>query len=273
MTALATAIGRGTLAARPAAGSPGRVYFVTDGTATLYRDNGSSWDSIEGAGGGGGAPLGAQYVVGAAHADLTAEVVIPSLVAAHPDVPPASPATQNDEFDGSSLDAKWTNVSSAGVTVGGSVLQVAMVNAAANEFRQAFTPAAATAFTITAKFVGCQFMENTDYFGLIVMDAANANIANCDVRYTSGMLFNKDAPGAAQTVAFRGNPAEFYIRLARSAADVYTFSVSFDGRKYTTLGLGTGTSATTVAKLGLRFGQTASPTWTKHGGCDWVRVT
>lgn len=46
MTALATAIGRGTLAARPAAGSPGRVYYVTDGTPTLYRDNGSSWDSI-----------------------------------------------------------------------------------------------------------------------------------------------------------------------------------------------------------------------------------
>lgn len=41
---------RGTLAARPAAGSPGHLYFVTD-TSTMYRDNGSSWDSVEGAGG------------------------------------------------------------------------------------------------------------------------------------------------------------------------------------------------------------------------------
>lgn len=50
MTSLAVLIGRGLLSVRPAAGTPGSIYYATD-TATLYRDNGSSWDSIEGAGG------------------------------------------------------------------------------------------------------------------------------------------------------------------------------------------------------------------------------
>jgi hypothetical protein len=42
-------IGRGLAAARPAAGVPGRLYYSTD-TAILERDNGSTWDSIEGTG-------------------------------------------------------------------------------------------------------------------------------------------------------------------------------------------------------------------------------
>jgi len=51
MATLGSVIGRGTLAARPAAASAGRLWFATDGSGTLYRDNGSSWDSVEGAGG------------------------------------------------------------------------------------------------------------------------------------------------------------------------------------------------------------------------------
>ncbi|MEO7398394.1 MAG: hypothetical protein ABIW84_07510 [Ilumatobacteraceae bacterium] len=50
MTLLGTAIARGTLAARPASASAGRLYFDTT-NSIMYRDNGSSWDSVEGAGG------------------------------------------------------------------------------------------------------------------------------------------------------------------------------------------------------------------------------
>lgn len=54
MPNLPTVVGRGTLAARPAAGTAGRLYYVTD-DSTLYRDNGSAWESVgEAAGGGGG---------------------------------------------------------------------------------------------------------------------------------------------------------------------------------------------------------------------------
>lgn len=46
MSILASVIGRGVLASRPAAGSTGRLYEATDTTPpTVYRDNGSSWDA------------------------------------------------------------------------------------------------------------------------------------------------------------------------------------------------------------------------------------
>lgn len=47
MAVLSSVIGRGTLAGRPAAGRAGRLYFATDAAGTMYRDNGSSWDSVE----------------------------------------------------------------------------------------------------------------------------------------------------------------------------------------------------------------------------------
>lgn len=45
MSTLATTIGRGVTGSRPAASEAGRLYFDTT-VSILYRDNGSSWDSI-----------------------------------------------------------------------------------------------------------------------------------------------------------------------------------------------------------------------------------
>lgn len=45
MALLSNIIGRGTLAARPAAGTAGSLYYATDGPA-LYRDNGTTWDAL-----------------------------------------------------------------------------------------------------------------------------------------------------------------------------------------------------------------------------------
>lgn len=49
MAKLDTVIMRGLHADRPAAGTGGRLYYETD-TSTLYRDSGSTWESIEGVG-------------------------------------------------------------------------------------------------------------------------------------------------------------------------------------------------------------------------------
>jgi len=46
MAKLGDMIGRGLLAARPAAGTEGRLYEATDAVPpTVYRDNGASWDT------------------------------------------------------------------------------------------------------------------------------------------------------------------------------------------------------------------------------------
>ncbi len=45
MITLPNVIMRGTLGARPAAGSAGNLYFASD-TGKMYRDNGATWDDI-----------------------------------------------------------------------------------------------------------------------------------------------------------------------------------------------------------------------------------
>jgi len=47
-TLLSSVIDRGLLSARPSASIAGRLYYATD-TSTLYRDNGSTWDTVEAA--------------------------------------------------------------------------------------------------------------------------------------------------------------------------------------------------------------------------------
>ena len=64
MATLATTIGRGTLASRPATMPEGSLYFVTD-TNTLYRSNGATWDAVEAA-------------VGASTLDALSDVNAPS---------------------------------------------------------------------------------------------------------------------------------------------------------------------------------------------------
>lgn len=50
MSLLATVNGRGTLAARPAAAAANEGYIYSASDASLYRSNGSSWDTIGGSG-------------------------------------------------------------------------------------------------------------------------------------------------------------------------------------------------------------------------------
>jgi len=310
---------RDTRANQPAAGVPGRLYYVTD-EETLERDSGSAWESVEGAGGtdddaihdnvdgeinaiaekvtpvgadlviiedsaasyakkkaqvsslssGSGAPTDAKYVVGEAHASLSAEIILPNFLE-HPDIPPGSPSAYDDEFSAGSLDAQWTNVNSSSISFAGSKLYAEIPSASEALFRQDFAPGASTAFTITAKFVGGYWHEGTDYIGLQVFDSSNNIIAAGDIRATPGWYFNKDNPGGTANISMAHPPAyDYYFRITRDAADLYTFYYSPDCVNW--MPLAGGTSNTTVAKIGFRCGQTASATW-KRGGIEWFRVT
>lgn len=62
MSALADVVLRDTLVNRPAAGIAGRLFYDTT-NSQLQRDNGSSWDSVEGATGAGGGEFTEQQTV------------------------------------------------------------------------------------------------------------------------------------------------------------------------------------------------------------------
>lgn len=80
MAVLGDIIGRGVAASRPAAGTEGRLYYSTD-TGVLERDNGASWDSVEGTTGGiGGAPDDATYITTSSNGTLSAEVLLSAVI-------------------------------------------------------------------------------------------------------------------------------------------------------------------------------------------------
>ena len=191
-----------------------------------------------------------------------------------PDVPPGTPNAEDDEFDGVSLDAKWTHTGAGTLTFGTSRMTIQHAASSTDEkVHQPYTPGAGVAFMITAKFTGFTLIQNIDYLGLEVYDSGGTAIAACDLRSTGSnqLSFNRDNPGGGSTI---GIPPIFgstvYLRIARDASNVYTFSLSPDGVAYSTCGMGTGTSSTTVARVGIRFGQTASVGY-KYASVDWFR--
>lgn len=104
---LRDAILRGTNAARPAATAVavGTLYYDTT-NSLLSRSSGSAWESVGEAAGGGGAPTGAEYLVTAADATLTAERVV-DLGAYQLLTRRAAANAEDDHFNSSPLAAKW----------------------------------------------------------------------------------------------------------------------------------------------------------------------
>jgi hypothetical protein len=194
----------------------------------------------------------------------------------NPDKPAASPNTEDDEFDGSSLDVKWTHVGTGTLSFAGSKLVVAHSSSSGTElFYQAFAPGAGVAFTITAHVTGYSYYEATDYVGIQVLDSTPAAICGIDVRYTAGNFrFNKDVPGPTSGRDLPSRPwsGGFYIRISRDASNNYTGALSLDGVSWTDYGVTWGSSSTTVANIGFRFGQTSTTSW-KVGSIDWFRRT
>jgi hypothetical protein len=80
----------------------------------FWNSTDSVWEMV---GGGGGGDTTAKYIIGAADATLVNAVAWPALYN-HPDVPPASPNAMDDEFDGTSLDPKWTIYNPASIASG-----------------------------------------------------------------------------------------------------------------------------------------------------------
>lgn len=257
MSILQNIIGRGVLASRPAAGSPGRVYFVTDGTPGLFRDNGSSWDSIgetgatvawadldqdhdlhdhtgvPGVGGSGGNPQAHHWASAA----------------------PGSPAAQDDEFDDGAIAGKWTRVYNSGTPKGAWVEQngglIWSMTAAGTAELDVLTQARtiSVGHYVEAGFIIPPWNGITTYVGCALGFADGAvfgagaqvmaGVHLLDIRTYRNMLnswSNYSSRGTDGTI-YDGGAAgtPIYYRVKYEAANTWGLYVSVDGKNWRTV--------------------------------------
>ena len=184
----------------------------------------------------------------------------------HPDVPPSSPNSQNDEFEAGSLDAKWTKTGSGVASFSNSRMILNLATAAGDEtIYESYVPGAGVAFEFRAKFTGMVLTNSaTDYYGMFIADSSGTSIAEIDIR--SGPTINCDQ--GPQQITQQGNADVVYFRIARDASNVYTLGSSADGLLWSNFA--TVSSSTTVSRFYVRWGSTSKQTY--KGAClDWVR--
>jgi hypothetical protein len=316
MALLSELIDRDTYANRPAAGTEGALFYATD-YGILYRDNGSTWDAMLDinslssnaspdsdndyaiiydagtgklqkvllsnmpGGGAGGAPDDAEYVVATADGDLSGEIVIPSM-AGHPDIKPSSPNTEDDEFDSSSLDVKWTetiNTANASDidTTWKSWIFVDFTGDQAYQIDQDYAPGAATAFSITVKGT---LAPSANYGGLLLAcrNAGDTETVRAQIAYNSSsgdpMKFQLDTQDAGSYTFARKSITmprvnTVYIHLQRDASDNWRAWISIDGLAFYPCGTVYNKSFT-VAAFNIALNQQGS-TSPMRCGIDWVR--
>lgn len=116
--------------------------------------------------GAGGAPTAAKYVVSAAHADLSAEIIIPSM-AVHADILPASPNAKDDEFTAGSLDGKWSWLNQGTSTiVFNDPTDYATITPQSSTWRGLTQAVPAGSWTVTAKLSAGFGFINDGYAGI-----------------------------------------------------------------------------------------------------------
>lgn len=200
------------------------------------------------------------------------------------DAPPASPSAWDDEFDGISLDEKWSwvNQSTAVASVSGGVLNINAPKGAI-ACRGIVQPVPESQdFTIVTKFLGCDYWGSYAKTGILISESLTGKQVGIWHAYDGnwkglmGEIFN--SPGSRKSFAYYGAPVlpvSSYIR-ARVYYDGTTWYVDF---YYSTNGFIWNLCKSALALeftpgyvgLGLDFEISAGTTYNTM--FDWFRVT
>ena len=192
-----------------------------------------------------------------------------------PDIPPASPNTEDDEFNSSVLAAKWTKTSSASSddvnTTWKSCVYVNFKRDQKYNLSQEYAPTGA--FSLTAKFY---IAHQADYqqCGITVYDDDESDGVRANYEYTNGYKFNLHAKnGGSWTYNLYGlslaSSNVAYICLSRDDSNNWYSWISFDGRSFWRLSNAHNKSIT-VHHFELELSQ-AGASIPVRCGIDWIR--
>lgn len=229
-------------------------------------------------------PISAALVAGAAEGDVvsvaadgTLECTTPSAgsgaALASPDDPPASPNTEDDEFDSSTLNAKWTEaLTGATSDVDTSIPSHYVIKVTGNQsgqITQAY--AAAGTFSVTCAFsflsseanslVDLRVTDDTSSTNAVLMRLGNPTQARVDGHNRTS------STNASQGNFAQAYGARHYMHIQRSGT---TFSCWYcqDGRGW--LRIASFTKTLTIAYLMFAFSASSS-TAVRKVALDWIR--
>jgi hypothetical protein len=197
-------------------------------------------------------------------------------------VPPGSPNTEDDEFDSSSLDAKWTQSLTGAPTVNIDtsvpscyIAQLQAGGAARTaQIEQTYAPAGD--FSITAKAIGLfrqsdlsvdlWAMNTAESEGFLIQHRFGATAPETSFLTIDASSFNDRGTLVIGLAA--GTVDTLYIHLQRVGTTLSAW-YSFDGLSFGRIN--TNTKTFTVNKIRLRANMTSSATVPVWAGWDWVR--
>lgn len=225
------------------------------------------------------APADATYITTAASTGLSAEVAIPTL-AASPDIPPAAPNTEDDEFGATTLDAKWTESTNAAAhdhsTTWPSMVYVRFSDNQYYRLTQAYAPAGA--FSITAKFI-IHPSGNYQFAGISAYDSDESN--GMRVIFGHNTLTNTATRAeldSKETGSWsnRGNMdkipnlGQIYIHLQRDGSNNWQAYASANGLSWIQLATNAYSKTITVHHFTVALDQNGN-SLASRCGIDWVR--
>lgn len=276
MTKLSDIILRDTRANQPAAGTAGRIYYVTDENVT-ERDNGSTWQDISDAGGGSGAPTTAKYITTASDGTLSAEVVIPGL-AGSPDIKGAGGAGTAEEFDSGASPLTWGSAP-ATEDVNTTILSHLYLKSTAtgeNLGTKAWSPAGA--FDARCKvLLGNDSNANYCDIGLHIGESGNTSrllihqavdVANLRANIQANTYATGSYTQRGSTWLNMPLNGPIYFRITRDGSNNCSFYWSTNGFLWQLVA--TQSFTLTVANIGFRIDQGAATA--AYYAVDWLRT-